>query len=127
MRLLVCGGAPPDGPAMAREAVFQVLDFLTDREEVDLLVHRGAGGSESHAEAWAAEHEIASLRVPAQWRRRGRRALAIQDVRLVHLKPDLLVLLAGAPATEGLVARAREAGVMVARASERGEVTIEGV
>ncbi len=127
MRLLVCGGPPTRGPGIGREAVFQVLDFLTDHEEVELLLHRGAGGSEAHAEEWAAAHEIASLRLPAQWKRRGARAAAIRDVQLIHLKPELLVLLPQAPETEGVLARAKRAGVMVARANERGEVTIEGL
>jgi hypothetical protein len=127
MRLLVCGGPPTQGPGIGRDAVFQVLDFLTDHEDVELLLHRGAGGSEAHAEAWAHEHEIASLRLPPQWKRRGQRAGAIRDVQLIHLKPELLVLLPQAPSTEGLLARAKQAGVMVARANERGEVTIEGL
>jgi hypothetical protein len=127
MRMLVCGGPPAGGPGVGREAVYQVLDFLTDREDVELLIHRGAGGSESLAEDWAREHEIASLRLPAQWRRRGPRAAAIRDVQLLHLKPDLLVLLPQAGATDGLVGRAKGTGVMVARATERGEVTIEGL
>jgi hypothetical protein len=127
MRLLVCGGTPADGPGIGREAVFQVLDFLTDHEDVEMLLHRGTGGSEAFAEEWAREHEIAALRLPAQWKRHGPRAGAIRDVQLLHLKPDLLVLLPQADATDGLLARAKQSGVMVARANERGEVTIEGL
>jgi hypothetical protein len=123
MRLLVCGGPS----AITREAVFQVLDFLTDHEEVELLLHRGGDGSETHAEQWAGEHEIPSLRLPAQTKRRGPRAVAIRDVQLMHLKPDLLVLLPEAGEVDGLLERARRAGVMVARANERGEVTIQGL
>jgi hypothetical protein len=127
MRLLVCGGPPEGTSGISREAVFQVLDFLTDHEDVEMLLHRGTGGSESYAEDWAREHEIASLRLPAQWKRRGPRAGAIRDVQLLHLKPDLLVLLPHADATAGVLARAKQSGVMVARANERGEVTIEGL
>jgi hypothetical protein len=127
MRVLVCGGPASRGAGIGREAVHQVLDFLTDHEDVELLLHRGNGGSEAFAEEWAAAHEIASLRLPAQWKRRGPRAGAIRDVQLLHLKPELLVLLPQADATEGLLARAKQAGVMVARANERGEVTIEGL
>lgn len=124
MRVIVCGGA--EG-RLNRQTVFQVLDFLTDHEDVEMLIHRGAGGSELLAEAWAGEHEIVSLRLPAQWKKRGKRAAPVRDLQLLHLKPDLVVLFPDARATEGLVARAKEAGVMIARASERGEVTIEGL
>jgi hypothetical protein len=127
MRLLVCGGPAAGGSGIGREAVYQVLDFLTDHEDVEMLLHRGTGGSETYAEDWAREHEIASLRLPAQWKRRGPRAGAIRDVQLLHLKPDLLVLLPRAEATDGLLARAKQSGVMIARANERGEVTIEGL
>lgn len=127
MRILVCGGESTGANGIGREAVFQVLDFLTDHEDVEMLLHRGSGGSEAHAEDWAREHEIAALRLPAQWKRRGPRAGAIRDVQLLHLKPDLLVLLPQAEPTDGLLARAKQSGVMVARANERGEVTIEGL
>lgn len=123
MRLLVCGG----DRALPRDTVFQVLDFLTGREDVELMIHRGADGTEAAAEEWARERELASLRLPAQWKKRGERAGPVRDVQMLHLKPDLLVVFPAAPGADELVRRARDAGVLIARATERGEVTIEGV
>lgn len=55
--------------------VFQCLDALAFLCGGDImLMHGGARGADSLAEAWAIEREQISVRVPAQWSKFGNRA-----------------------------------------------------
>lgn len=103
--LLVCGGRAYAN----KRRVYEVLD----QWEVELLIHGGASGADSLAASWAADREINCLRVPAKWKKHGRRAGPLRNHEMAQMKPDVVIAFAGGRGTTNMVTTARESGLNV--------------
>ena len=114
--VLVCGGRKYDG-------VLPALNSLHAERPIGLVVHGGAGqvidgkttGADEQAGLWAKRNEVNCLRVPAKWRKYGKRAGPFRNGEMLDLpfKVDLVVAFPGGYGTANMVKLAKEAGISV--------------
>jgi hypothetical protein len=108
MTVLVCGGR--DYADYARIA--RLLDF--NRAKIAMIVHGGATGADTLAGRWAAENDVPCLRVPAGWKKFGKKAGFIRNEKMLALgKPGIVVAFPGGVGTAMMIQLARKAGVRV--------------
>lgn len=108
MTVLVCGGRD----YADKQRVFNVLNF--NRAKIRMIVHGAAKGADTFAGLWAAENDVPCLRVPAEWKRYGKKAGAIRNRLMLQLgEPDLVVAFPGGVGTAMMVGMAKKAGVRV--------------
>jgi hypothetical protein len=112
-RLLVCGGR--DYADRAR--VFTVLDRVTAKRPVGLVIHGAARGADALAGEWASERAVEVWAFPANWQRHGKAAGHLRNqAMLTHGRPEGVVAFAGGAGTADMVRRAEAAGLPVMRA-----------
>jgi len=109
--ILVCGGRDYAN----KRRVYEVLDGW----EVELLIHGGAAGADSLAAAWAAEREVNCLRVPAKWKKHGKRAGPLRNREMAGMKPDVIIAFRGGRGTSDMVKAGQEAGLIVIEIEEQ--------
>lgn len=92
-----------------------VRDVLNDHVRLDDVVVHGdcEGGADRLANAWAIEHGRHVVRVPAQWKQRGRGAGPQRNAVIAALPLRLLIAFPGGSGTADMVKQARASGVDV--------------
>ena len=130
MRVLVCGGrgygnvsvtVPGEhqiaAVQLARDQRYRVkhtLDFIHDASPIDVVIHGGASGADTHGGYWAFFHGIPEIVFTANWTAHGKAAGPLRNSRmLVEGKPDLVVAFPGGRGTADMVLKAKMAGVKV--------------
>ena len=108
--VLVCGGRD----YADKRRVYEVLDGW----DVELLIHGGASGADSIAAAWAMEREVNCLRVPAKWKKHGRRAGPLRNREMAKMKPDVVLAFPGGRGTSDMITTAHELGLNVVQIGE---------
>ncbi|TWI53735.1 uncharacterized protein DUF2493 [Pseudomonas duriflava] len=111
MRLIVCGGRHFND----QEFVFAALNAVMTRKGIEMIIHGGSTPVDRWAEAWAHEHGIKAIAVPAKLHLFGPRAFPLRVTSMLRLHPDGVVAFPGSEGTESLVQQAQAAGVKVWR------------
>lgn len=110
MILLVCGGRDFANGRGLHDA----LDALHGEKPVSRLINGGCRGADVMATQWARYRSIPVSVYHADWKRFGKSAGTIRNAQMLKYgKPDMVLAVAGGPGTADMVARAREAGVLV--------------
>lgn len=110
MKLLVCGGRDYRDV----DAVYAALDRAHAKRPIMLVIHGGATGADTLAGAWARLNEVPCLAVPAEWKKHGKRAGPLRNMRMLEeWKPDGVAAFPGGSGTADMIAQARNAGVKV--------------
>jgi hypothetical protein len=92
---------------------------------VTLLIEGGASGADRLAGQWAAEHDVPTLRMNADWKKYGRGAGHIRNQQMLDEKPELLVAFPGGKGTADMVRRARKAGLPVILVEASDDAPVE--
>lgn len=138
MRVLVCGGRKFDN----QELINSVLDRVSEKTKISLVIHGDASGADTLAKAWAKSHRIDTSAYPAQWSdcshsdsvrmRRpdgshyDARAGLRRNQRMIDVgTPDLVVAFAGGGGTRDMMRRARKAGIPVLDLALHGDIDYE--
>lgn len=113
-RVLVCGGREFND----RDYVFQQLERLHSRHRFRLLIHGGAGGADSIADAWARGSGVQPVTCEPLWyyyRAKGlvRAAGVLRNQAMLLLHPQLVIAFPGGRGTADMINRATLAGVPV--------------
>lgn len=124
MKVLVCGGCDYSDKAF----VHWVLDVLSEKKHIELVIHGCARGADSFAEEWAIEKNgCTAFGVPADWKKHGNAAGPIRNRQMLTLgRPDLVVAFEGGAGTRDMTSAATAAGVKVLFA-ERLRASYEGL
>ena len=111
MRVLVCGGRDYTDSTF----VHWVLDTLSAKKAISLVIHGCASGADTYAEQWAAEKDgCTAFGVPADWKKHGSRAGPVRNRLMLELgKPTLVVAFEGGAGTRDMTSAATAAGVRV--------------
>jgi hypothetical protein len=114
VRVIVCGSRH----YADRRHVHAVLSFLHTRRHIVAVIQGGACGADSLASAWAHEHRVDIITVPAKWGAHGAAAGPIRNREMLeqHHPDGVVAFMDGAgPGTRSMVALADAAGVPVWR------------
>lgn len=116
MRVLVCGGRSYSD----RDRLFKAIDYYFARivagsgKGRPVIIHGGARGADSLADAWACAAMVDREIYPANWTRDGKAAGPIRNRRmLTEGRPDVVLAFPGGKGTSDMVRQARAAGVNV--------------
>ena len=105
-RILVCGGRDYEDYAFLRDVM--------DHYAPSVVIHGAARGADSLADRWARSRCVAVERHPADWKRDGRAAGPIRNVKmLAEGKPDLVIAFPGGNGTDHMAKVATVKGVHV--------------
>lgn len=109
--IIVCGGR--DYTHFGR--IDMVLTYvLRTRGRPLRIVHGGARGADTLADAWALANGCERIAYPADWKAHGRAAGPIRNALMLEReKPDLVVAFPGGKGTADMVSKARAAGIEV--------------
>lgn len=109
MRALVCGGRGFSD----MKAVSEILDRVTAHSIRNIIIHGGAKGADSLAEAWAKEEGIHTAVVTARWGTYGKKAGYLRNSAMSLLLPDLVIAFPGGRGTEMMKEIAWHDGIRV--------------
>lgn len=110
MRVIVCGGRE----YADRRKLFEVMDSIHAERPITFLWHGNARGADSLADLWGWGREGVNVtRVPAQWKKHGKRAGPIRNQNMLGQGIDLVIAFPGGRGTADMVRRAKAAGVEV--------------
>jgi len=92
----------------------QVLDRYREKHDVGIIITGAQTGTDTLAEQYAREHEIAYIGVPAQWSKYGKRAGPLRNERIAaFFAPAVLIAFPGGPGTASAIKIAREYEIQV--------------
>lgn len=115
-RILVCGGRD-----------FADYDFLADALDwyaPDVVIHGAAKGADSLAHRWAQNRCVTVESYPADWRKNGKAAGPIRNVRmLAEGRPDVVLAFPGGNGTAHMCKIARAKGVQVIELNKLSQPT----
>lgn len=109
MIVLACGGRDYDD----QPSVYKALDAIHKDHPITKLIHGAARGADGLAAQWAADRDVATIAVPANWERLGKSAGMVRNQQMLDLGPDLVVSFPGGRGTLNMRKLAKEAGVGV--------------
>ena len=109
MKVLACGGRDFEN----WNSVFWVLTFLDIEVGIDSVIHGNAYGADRLAERWAICSGTDWQRVPADWKKYGKRAGPIRNSKMLRFEPDLVIAFPGGRGTTDMILQARAKGVRV--------------
>lgn len=110
MRLVVAGSHT----TTERKPVWRKLDEIHAATPIDVIIEGDAPGVDRFAGAWAAEHGICGIKVPAQWHRMGKRAGPVRNGwMLKYCAPDAVAVFPGGQGTANMAAQAEAAGLRI--------------
>jgi YspA, cpYpsA-related SLOG family len=109
-RVLVCGGRFYVDFEFVGKTLTQVHQALG----ITLLIHGGASGVDSLANAWADSQKIPVQVFPVDWENGGLATVPARNaLMLANGKPDHVVAFTGGPGTLDLLERVRAAGLPI--------------
>lgn len=117
VKWLVCGGRLFRDYAMLE----RVLESLGPYP--DYLIHGGATGADLGGDAWAYNRGIQPVRCNANWDHYGNRAGPIRNIKMLNLKPDLIIGFPGGRGTAHMLELGVKAGITTIKVGENGETT----
>lgn len=116
MRVLVCGWREYADKAK----VWRTLDRICDINDATwiaphvTIIHGGANGADSLADAWAVSSYARVRQFKADWKAHGKAAGPTRNQQMIDEgKPDLVIAFPGGRGTADMVGRARKAGIEV--------------
>lgn len=118
MRVLVTGGRKYDDAGKVKEE----LDKLHEHAGIELLIHGGATGADSLADAWAKKNHVPISANPVtseDWRRLGKKAGPLRNARMLLLEPDVVLAFPGGRGTADMKRQAIEMGVKVVEVKDQ--------
>lgn len=116
MRILICGGRDFGSNDADRVNFMNAMWklHLKHREAGYMLIHGGAKGADSMADAWAELMGLECEVFTANWAAEGRKAGILRNQQmLVEGKPDAGVGFPGGPGTVDMARRLKKAGIPV--------------
>lgn len=112
MTVLVCGGRDFDSYEMLRIA----LDRIHQKTPITLIVTGDARGADRLGQLWAKENGVDDSRHPADWKKDGKAAGIIRNVRMLRCHDvDLVVACRGGRGTGDMVRRAERSSIPIVR------------
>lgn len=126
MRVLICGGRNYGVGDTKRaleeresfDSLMKVLEVEPDEEPVTCVIHGGAPGVDSLADAWAKRQKIPVEVFPADWDAHGRAAGPLRNQRMLDEgKPDIVVAFPGGRGTADMLRRARKSEAIIVEVS----------
>ncbi len=105
MKVLVTGGREYQGGA----ALWTLLDEINP----DAVIHGGARGADYFAGWWARSRGKEEIAVPASWNILGMWAGRSRNMKMLRMKPDLVVACPGGDGTRDCVTKAHALGIKV--------------
>jgi hypothetical protein len=116
-RLLVCGGRDYRNSPHVFLKLDELHARLADTAPIELVIHGGATGVDTIAQAWAWHNLIPVLAFPVsteEWGYLGRAAGPLRNKHMLAKgKPNLVVAFPGGPGTTNMIKQAENAGVKV--------------
>lgn len=109
MNVLVCGGRNYDDQV----SIYKALDIIHNRHPITKVIHGAAKGADGLAAQWAADRNVPTVAVPAQWDRFGKSAGMLRNQQMLDLDPDLIISFPGGRGTHNMRKLAHEAGISV--------------
>lgn len=110
MKVLVCGGRDFHDFSF----LFGVMDHITTKCPITLVIEGGAAGADRLAREWANSREIPVSTFPANWDLHGKRAGPVRNCKMLREgRPDLVVAFKGGRGTAHMVRISQEAGTRV--------------
>jgi YspA, cpYpsA-related SLOG family len=111
MRVLVCGGRDYGRTVAERNALYEAISALRPTA----IIHGGASGADSVADAWGMAYLPAETHIyAADWAKHGRAAGPIRNQQMIDEgKPDVVLAAPGGRGTADMVRRAKDAGIEV--------------
>lgn len=110
LRLIICGGRSYQN----RSELYRALDAVHAKRGIALVIHGGAAGADSLAEAWAFDRGVPARSYPANWGRYGKGAGPIRNGEMIRIeKPDGVIAFPGHSGTKNMIDQARGAGIPV--------------
>lgn len=112
-RVLACGGRH----LKDIDLVWDSLDLYNEDVGIEVLIHGGAEGADSHASAWAKSRGIPELPFPVseeEWAILGLKAGPLRNTKMiVEGKPELVIAFPGGKGTANMIKQATAAGIPV--------------
>ncbi len=110
MRVLVCGGREYSDQARVNRILNTLLEQFPDLE----IIQGGATGADELAKLWCLAKNVPMEEYPADWKKYGKRAGYIRNVKMLEEgQPDLVIAFPGGPGTGMMVNLADKANVSV--------------
>lgn len=100
--------------------VWTTLDCLHAQRPITHLVHGGAAGTDTLADAWAEARGVQPVACRALWETLGRGAGPRRNFRMSQLKPDCVVAFPGGTGTASMLEIAESAGIEVREVVDPG-------
>lgn len=103
MRVLVCGGRHYHNAYK----VNAVLDDIHDMLGINTIIEGGSTGADALAKTWAEDHEINVESYGPDWKKFGKAAGPIRNLRMIEEGvPDLVVAFPGNKGTDNMIKQA---------------------
>lgn len=110
MKVLVCGGRD----YADRNNIFDTLDSLHEDTAITTIIHGGARGADSLADAWARSRGIKTHVFFPDWDKYGNAAGPIRNQQMLKEgNPDYVVAFPGGKGTEHMISIAQSAGLRI--------------
>lgn len=111
MKLIVAGSRAVTDYSLVASAI----DELVENElSITAIIDGTARGVDMLASRYAAEHGIENIRVPAEWKRYGRGAGRLRNIRMAEMGNVLLALWDGkSSGTKSMIEAAKQRGIPV--------------
>ena len=111
MKLIVAGSRAVTDYSLVASAI----DELVENElSITAIIDGTARGVDMLASRYAAEHGIENIRVPAEWKRYGRGAGRLRNIRMAEMGNVLLALWDGkSSGTKSMIEAAKHRGIPV--------------
>ncbi len=115
MRVVVCGGRAFGDV----DFIFKELDKLHAQHAFRVLIEGDARGVDRIAGEWARLRSVPLVEFPADWKREGRHAALIRNLRMLQEgKPDLVVAFPGGNGTWYTCSHAEKLGIAVIKVEQ---------
>lgn len=121
MRILVCGGRDFSATNAFNWLQSNLKDEVSHATgcaiwSLSAIIHGGARGADEGAAAFGASENVKVLRFDADWKRFGRSAGHIRNMKMLREgKPDVVLAFPGGRGTANMIMQATDAGVKVIR------------
>ena len=108
-KIIVCGGRDFTNYPLLEERLNSFRNYVN--HEVSLIVHGGASGADSLANAYAINYNIPYQVFPAQWDVFGKSAGIRRNEHMLGTNPDYVIGFYGGKGTSHMIRISKQAGV----------------
>lgn len=104
-----------------KKFVFEKLDEINEKTEIDVVVHGGASGVDELASIWAYERGVDRESHPVdplEWQEFGKAAGPMRNERMAKIGADLCIAFPGGDGTENMKKMARRYSIPIKEITE---------